>query len=190
MQTKDSKYYLVKNDNYKNKKMGEINIITLQPLEWEKYRAIRLCALKEEPQAFASTYEENLHKPSEMWAERLTQALEGKNQWLYFAEQNGNLVGMAGAFMRENESIPEVIAVYVTREARGQGVAKKLMMTLISAIKENSLIHILHLEVNTKQTAAIELYKKCGFIIIKTKANTLGDGIVHEDYLMELALKP
>jgi len=168
--------------------MEDIKIITIQPTDWEQYREIRLRALKEEPQAFASTYAENVDKPAQMWIDRLNEALVGQNQWLLFAQNNNSLVGMIGAFIKEDSTVPEVIAVYVIKEWRGQGIGKLLLDKLITTIKQNQSINKLHLEVNCNQLAAINLYKSCGFSIIGKSKKTLGDGIEYEDYQMELVL--
>jgi hypothetical protein len=45
--------------------MNNIEIITLKPEEWKQYRDLRLRALKEEPQAFGSTYEDISKHPDE-----------------------------------------------------------------------------------------------------------------------------
>lgn len=45
--------------------MDTIQVVTLQPSKWQEYKNLRLLALKEEPQAFGSTYEENAKRPDE-----------------------------------------------------------------------------------------------------------------------------
>ena len=57
------------------------------------YKELRLRALREEPQAFGSSYEANVNKPDSYWVERLNDVKSG-NGWLVFAEINDKLVGM------------------------------------------------------------------------------------------------
>ncbi len=168
--------------------MSEIKIIQLQPHEWELYKNLRLQALKEESQAFSSTYEENLKEPAKMWKEKLELAQVGEKQWLSFAKQNDELIGMVGAYSRDKK-IAKVIAVYVAKEARGKGVAKMLMEDLTSNISKNKSIEKLHLDVNADQIPAVNLYKSCGFIITESAKKDLGDGKLHEVYEMEKVLK-
>ena len=76
----------------------DIQIITRLPVErWRKYRELRLRALKTDPQAFGQSWEEAVKHPEERWRERLIDAAQGKS-WLVFAERDGELIGMSGAF--------------------------------------------------------------------------------------------
>ena len=61
-------------------------IITLPIEEWEAYRALRLRALKEEPQAFAASYAEQVQYPPEQWQMRLRNAGTTGREWLLDAE--------------------------------------------------------------------------------------------------------
>jgi ribosomal protein S18 acetylase RimI-like enzyme len=167
--------------------MSDVQIIQLQPHEWELYKNLRLQALKEEPQAFSSTYEGNLKEPDEMWKGMLELAVEGKVEWLSFAKQNDELVGMVGAYSTD-QKFAKVIAVYVAKDSRGKGVARKLMEDLITNISKNKSIKKLYLEVNADQIPALNLYKNCGFIITEKAEKDLGDGKLHEVYEMEKLL--
>lgn len=168
--------------------MANIQIIQLQLQEWEKYKKLRLEALQQEPQAYYSTYEGNVNEPDSMWQERLQEAEEGKTQWLSFAKLDEELVGMVGAFSKPSETEAEIIAVYVSEKARGQGVGNKLMQDLLFNIQKNSSIKKLHLEVSSEQIAAVHLYKNCGFVITGKSEKALGDGKLHDVYTMEKVL--
>lgn len=168
--------------------METVEIITLEPAGWQQYRDLRLRALKEEPQAFAATYEENANKPDEYWMKRLEEANEGKTQWLVFAKQGDKLVGMVGVFVKDKIDTVDIIAVYVAKEARGQGIAKKLMNSIISKIHENKSVKRLLVGVNPEQIPAFNLYKGLGFTIVKKERMILGDGKEHDSYEMEKLL--
>ncbi len=169
--------------------MEYLEIITLQPSDWKDYKELRLRALKEEPQAFASTYDENIKLPDEFWQMRLEEALAGESQWLLFARQQDNLVGMAGAFVKDEKDTVHIIAVFVDKKYRGQGISKKLMNNLISAIKQNNEIRRLLVGVNPEQVAALNLYQNIGFKLIKKGKIILGDGKEHENYEMEMLVE-
>jgi GNAT superfamily N-acetyltransferase len=115
--------------------MDRIKIVTLKPEEWQEYRDLRLRALKEDPQAYGSTYEENAKHPDEYWRKRLEDTLNTNTQWLVFAKLDDVLVGMVGAFAEKEPDNAHVIAVYVTPEARGKGISKLLMQELLAKIK-------------------------------------------------------
>ena len=54
--------------------MERFAVRRLRPDEWQAYRAIRLQALSEAPDAFGATLEEALARPPESWAARLAEA--------------------------------------------------------------------------------------------------------------------
>src|SRR5437762_515843 len=104
--------------------MEDVQTVSLRLSEWRKYKDLRLRALKEEPQAFSSTYEENIKHPDEFWMERLKDS-EGGKQWLVFAKNGEKLVGMVGGIFLDEKDTVYVIAMYVAKEERGKGISKK-----------------------------------------------------------------
>lgn len=165
----------------------EIVILGPHEVSVEEYKNLRLEALLEEPQAFGSSYKDHKDLPDEKWQEWHSNYKSGERDWMVFAEMNGELIGMAGAYqtdenIKKNEA--NIIAVYVTKKARGNGVSKLLMNKLLNVLK-NSLIKKAKLAVNKDQTAAVKLYESFGFIITGKDNMVLGDGIAHEEYVME-----
>ena len=161
--------------------------VRLQLNEWEKFRDLRLRGLKEEPQAFGASYEENLKYTEEEWKRRLQNALEEKTNWLIFAKDGDKLVGLIGAFVNKEKSqdTATIYSVYVPREERGKGIAKKLMEELLERILKNKDIKKLELDVNKDQVAAVGLYEKFGFKIVGNQKYTMGNGQEVDEYLME-----
>ncbi len=168
--------------------MGEVEIIELPPEEWQRYREIRLEALREEPQAFGSSFAEMELKPDTFWQERLADALLGGKSWLWFAQQGERLIGMIGAFFDEAQQAAHIVSVYVTKEERGKGVGKALMERILAEIGKNEGIHKAFLGVNQEQTAAVEMYRQFGFTVTSEVEEVQGDGKKHRGYLMEKSL--
>lgn len=169
--------------------MDTIEIVTLQPEDWRQYRDLRLRALKEEPQAYGSTYEDNAKRPDEFWQKRLEESLIMSTQWLVFAKSDRMLVGMMGAFIEKEQSdSAHIIAVYVIPEARGKGIAKSLMKELLESIKTNKQIKNIIVDVNVEQTVAFNLYKNSGFEISKQYRAKLGDGKEHDIYQLQTVI--
>jgi len=168
--------------------MESIEIISLKPEDWKQYRDLRLKALKEEPQAFGSTYEDNCKHPDEYWKQRLEDTYTKNTQWLVFAKLNGILVGMAGGFAEKESDNAHVIAVYVTPEARRKGISKLLMKELVVKIKTNKLIRKVTVDVNPEQVAAYNLYKNSGFTLKKIYRLVLGDGKEHDICQLEMII--
>jgi len=155
-------------------------ITQLSPDEWQKYRDIRLEALKADPLAFASSLNEEVKLPEKSWRDRI------HNMW--FAMFNNQPVGMAGLLRHENESslhCGNIISLWVKPEFQGRGIAKALIREL-RAISLKTGIKKLSLEATITQQAAIRLYETMGFEkIALLKANLYKDGKYLDEYLME-----
>ncbi len=109
--------------------MPETSIISLPPQRWREAKRLRLEALREEPAAFASSYEDELAFRDEVWRTRLTSAFERDGNLTFFAEVDGKLVGMAGAGWSSKAKlrhVAEVYSVYVSPGVRGRGIATRL----------------------------------------------------------------
>ncbi len=173
---------------YKKSIAENIEITNLKPEEWQDYKKLRLESLQNEPQAFGSSYEDNLQKPDEYWKMRLENVF-AKKDFLLFAKKNGVLVGMVGAMIDDSHlSNAAVISMYVKKEARGKGVAKKLIVDLLNQLRLNGIQKV-ELAVNKEQTAAVLLYKKLGFTVFKEEESMMGDGKYYKELSMELAIK-
>lgn len=144
-----------------------IQIITLTPTRWQENRELRLQALKENPEAFARTYEEDAALPEAQWQQWLLDAQEGKRSLLLFAEnENKKLVGMVGAILGQGlklEHTAKVVAMYVDPTHRGLGIGRQLMEALLNKLATNTHIVQVSLTVNTQAQAAFNLYESLGF---------------------------
>lgn len=162
-----------------------VEIVTLSADDWELYKNIRLYAVKESPQAFGTTFEEELAMPESEWKRRM-----GLN--MFFAKKKGRIIGMCGAVREQREKLKHhalIISVYVTPEERNKGVATQLLKTLIQKMKSNENLQKLILHVTTEQTEAINLYKKFGFHITGIMENEYRiDGKSYDQYIMSLFL--
>lgn len=165
-----------------------IEILPLPVSEWPAYRQIRLEALHDSPQAFSSTYAGQLARPDSFWQGRLEEAARGEQSWLLFARSGERLVGMIGAFRTEAQADQaEIVSVYVTPEARGQGVASRLMGAILDVLKAKGFRKVT-LGVNASQAAALHLYQRSGFSIVRTENVLMGDNVRYAEHLMEKTL--
>lgn len=168
-----------------------IKIQKLLPCQWQEYKELRLCALKTEPQAFASPYKKEVTYPDEKWQQKLQNVENGKI-WIFFARNFDNkLVGMAGGYRDDNDlqnHSAQIWGVYVDKKKRGKGIAKSLMTKILKELKSNSDINMVTLEVNTDQESAKKLYESFGFKVRTTYLCSLGDGKKHQISKMERLL--
>lgn len=167
--------------------MEEVLIVRLHPDEWPDYKALRLEALRSEPQAFSSTYAAQVQHPDAFWRGRLESAQAGGG-WLLFAKAPARLVGMIGAFVEGDPGVAHIVSVYVTPAFRRQGVAKLLMAAMLDDLRQTSVITIARLGVNVTQRAAVRLYESFGFQPVGVENLLMGDGQHYDEMMMEKRL--
>lgn len=173
--------------------MENVEIIILQVDRWLEYKKLKLESLTLEPTAFANTPEEKEKDSDQDWQKDLEDFLESKNQFAYFAEINGKLIGMAAAYREshlKSSHIAVIFGVYLSKEFRCKGIAKKLLQKLLAELENRGDIVKLNLDVTTTQLAAVNLYKSLGFNIVgELKKEYLVNGKFYDVYEMEKYLK-
>lgn len=131
----------------------------LGPADATLYRALRLRALREHPDAFTSSYEEEREQPLEAAAQRLAA------HPFWGAYQSAELYGFVG-LQREprtkNRHKATVMGMYVAPEVAGQGVGRKLLAALVAHARLNGLESLV-LTVTDGNQRAIRLYASAGF---------------------------
>ena len=152
------------------------------------FRALRLHALQESPEAFGSSYEETVAQPLESMAQRLRHAPERPYDFVLGAF-NPDLVAMVG-FARETRAKTRhkgaIWGMYVAEQARGRGIGRALLQRLLAeACAQPGLEAITLLVVSTNE-AAMHLYRSFGFVIYGTepRALKLGDRCYDEDLMI------
>jgi ribosomal protein S18 acetylase RimI-like enzyme len=170
--------------------MYTYSIVSADNVDWFSYRDFRLEALQTEPQAFGSSYNDQVNRKNEEWQHNLKRYIQGNGNWMFFATQGLNLIGMMGAFQTDADrknNTAQIIAVYVKREFRGKGVGKKLMKALLEELAKAKIKKV-KLSVNVEQVAAVKLYENFGFKVVSKEDQILGDGQKHTEYNMEFEL--
>ena len=164
--------------------MGDAIIRPATIDDTQKVRDLRLKALKNDPQAFGTSYDKEVALTQEEWDEKFLRT-QGDNpsEFLFLAIIENEIVGMVGAFLKEN--IWMIKAMYVDPKVRGRGIGKQLLSAIIERITSKSNSREIRLFVNTLQAPAVELYKGMGFKIIETLKNqVMGDGKTYDEFLM------
>ncbi len=158
-----------------------VEIVELPPERWEDLRRLRLEALKLEPLAYGSSYEEEQHLPRVTWQARISRVL--------FAVVDNNPVGIIRydyETHQKNGHIANIYSVYVNKIYRNQGIGNQLMSSVIKKIREKGGIRKVKLTVNPAQERAVKLYQKHGFNSIGVcKDETCIDGKFYDELVME-----
>ncbi len=124
----------------------------------QRLRAIRLRALADSPDAFATTFEEAAARPLESWNRQLDQIAT------FVATAGGGDLGLVRS--TRHDTLPGtgyLISLWVAPEARGRGTGASLVATVIRWAKTQGIQRLL-LDVGETNTRAIALYTRMGFM--------------------------
>lgn len=140
-----------------------MTIRRLGPADAPVYREFRLRGLREHPEAFTSSYEEDVSKPLAATEARL-KADGDTAMWGAFVD--GVLAGGIG-LLREtrlkNRHKADIVAMYVLPEYARRGIGRALLERAIAHARDAG-IEQLTLTVTQTNAAARELYAAAGFV--------------------------
>ncbi len=148
------------------------------------YWELRLQSLRDEPQAFSSSYETALALPEAEKLATFAHRTAGPDNFIVGAFNAEKLAGTAGFF---RESGPKdrhkgmLWGMYVAPEARHRGTGQALLNRLIEQAKGIEGVEQIHLGVVTTQTAARKLYLRLGFKVYGTEPHALKMGQAYFD---------
>jgi len=134
------------------------NIVQLGPGDGERLRAIRLRALRDAPDAFATTLEEAAARPADSWDRQLEQLAT-------FVATDGDCdLGLVrGALHDRVRDTGHLISMWVAPEARRQGVGSALIDAVVHWARTRGLSRLL-LDVVETNTSAIAAYTRKDFV--------------------------
>ncbi len=150
-----------------------MKIRLLNPADAEEYFAIRLEALQQSPDAFASTYEEEKHQTAEKYKTRFA-ALE--KTFTFGAFEGYQLVGVVTLVSEKLIKLSHrvnIMDMYVKPEKRGIGLGKALLSTAIKHAKSLEGIEQIYISVVTTNISAKKLYTSFGFKVIGEEKRAL-----------------
>lgn len=126
----------------------------------DELREIRLLALRSEPDAYGSTYEESQHYRTARWKEMAA-------DWNYFlALANGQPVAMAsGGIFAPFPSARWLYGMFVHVDHRGTGLADEMVATVADWARRQDVL-TLGLHVTTTVLRAKAFYERLGFVAV------------------------
>lgn len=134
----------------------------VQANEWRTWRSLRLRALEDSPDAFAHTKDEEEAYPDEWWIDIVASTIEHPRGALWFAELNGEPVGMLFARLDEPIELLEIGAMWIAPQARGAGLGAALLNEAMQWGRSAGAATA-RLWVATANPAAASLYESHGF---------------------------
>jgi len=147
----------------------------------EVYKQLRLAALKDAPEAFATTYESARSRRDESWRTQVEEAANGKDRAIFIVYDNDQPVGLAGLYRDDKEShVGELIQVWVSPAFRGGPIAGQLIEAVATWARMEKFKTIKAL-VKKESYRALSFYRKCGFTQI-----TADPGLAEQEFALEL----
>jgi GNAT superfamily N-acetyltransferase len=127
--------------------------------EWELLRGVRLVALVDTPDAFGSTYEAEVDRAQEWWAESATSLA-----WFIADPGAGAPVGLvAGVAPGDPTGACDVISMWVAAPWRGRGVADALLDAVERWARAGGATALV-LRVSDRNERARRFYARQGFV--------------------------
>jgi GNAT superfamily N-acetyltransferase len=129
--------------------------------DWQALRDIRLLALHDAPDAFSSTYAEQVRFGEADWRQRIAR---GGTFLAYIPEVNASEpAGLIGGY-QEAPGLVELISMFVRPQARGHGVGEAMIDAVIGWARARDATSV-HLWVTETNKHALGLYERCGFTV-------------------------
>jgi len=153
--------------------VGRLEIRRLNPEDAVLYKALRLEALQNHPEAFGSDYEAEKDRPVDQYATR------------FQSEQTATFGAFHEAQLVKMRHRANLFAMYVTPRARKQQVGRQLVQEALRALEERPWIEQVHLSVVRTNEAAKALYRSLGFESYAIEPRALKvDDTYHDEELM------
>lgn len=135
--------------------MSDVSVRALGPEDWLTYRDMRLAALKEAPEAFTSSYEQEGEFEESFWRTRMARSAR------LLATSGGAALGIVSVGQVEPD-VAELFGMWVVPDARGMGVAWRLMEAATEHARADGN-RALQAWVSTDNGRAVAFFSSYGF---------------------------
>jgi len=162
-----------------------IEIVRIESDDWALVRDVRLKALRDSPDAFWATYEEEVDKDEAWWLKFFDAA-----EW-FVANSDGRTIGVVASLRARELADDEraLISMWVDPSARRKGVGRLLIEAVCDRAREEGATAVV-LEVAEGNDAAAELYRRCGFLPTgNTQPLSRKPSIIEHEMRLQLSLE-
>lgn len=166
-----------------------MDIRFLTGIDSTHYKSLRLEALQNNPEAYSSSYEEEINIPLHQTQNRLN----AEHSYTIGAFIDKKLVGTATLVVETKKKIQHratIVSVYVHPKHRNVGLGKRLLSELIKKAKSLPRIEQIYLTVTASNLPAKKLYHSIGFEMYGIEKRALKiEETYYDDELMVLFIK-
>ena len=128
--------------------------------DWAQVREIRLLALAEAPQAFASRLADERDRPESVWRDRVS----SPDASTFLALDDREAVGLVTVFRRpEDHARASLVSMWVMPSLRCRGIGTALTQAVLDWADQRG-VQIVNLWVTETNDAAHRMYERCGFV--------------------------
>jgi len=158
----------------------------LKPHESAVYREVRLACLKNVPQFFGSTYEEEVLNPKFMFETFIE--TDSPDHVMFGAFDQERLIGITGFNRMARQRAMhrgEIVQVYVDSNYRGQNIGERLIRQALDYGFHLEGIEQVQLSVIANNQTAIRLYEKLGFKTfgVQSRYFKVGDSYLDQQFM-------
>lgn len=140
--------------------------------EAQAYRRIRLEALREYPQSFGSSYEEQAEL-EKLYFERLIEE-ESPAGAMAVAYDEEELIGICGILYSEDKKEGEIVQLYVRRGYQGRSLGRKFIEEIM---RVSPGVERFTLGVKRDNLSAVKVYREMGFEEMNESRKEAGDTV-------------
>lgn len=161
----------------------EIKLLTEENID--QYMDLRIEGLKNTPEAFGSSYEEEIMYSKQNMLKRLNQ----ENVQVFGAYEEGRLLGVVSLLFESHSKMKHrarVFGFYIDDRYRNSGIGRGLIKRAIDEARKMGFIEQLYLSVVTTHFIAKRLYKSLGFqtYAIEKRALKVDDKYYDEELMV------
>lgn len=166
--------------------MQEAELKVLGGEDAEAYADLRMQALEESPEAFASTLEEERQNPG--LVRKYKERPEGSLSFTWGIEAGNELAGVITLLPMQMQKLQHkatLLAMYVKPAFRGYGFGSRLVEAALKQAEKDAVEQV-QLTVVSGNEHAVRLYEACGFSVFSTEKEAMktADGYDDEHWMV------
>lgn len=165
---------------------------SIRPLDSEDavaYRALRLRALREHPESFATSFSEEKERPFEDFENRLTPTAQQVTYGAFYANQLFGIATLVRPTKAKLRHRATLAAMYVAPAARGRGLGNALLKAALESARAWEVSDVA-LAVTVGNDRAQNLFREAGFISYGIEPRSLFvRGVFYDVEWMNLRLR-